>query len=151
MKESGTSESEYEPSEGEDTEDETENDSEDEEDKAEKDSVEDVTDRSTDVSLVLHASFNVPRNSACDDIELKADLSKGPKGEDKASYGLYCGKSQKKFPRHLASKHFKEKEVSDFLELSKDQKIYKEMQQLQIFEKKEISFLMLTQRKMVEN
>lgn len=63
MKESGASESEYEPSEGEDTEEETENDSEDEEDKAGKDSVEDVTDRSTDVSLVLHASFNVPGNS----------------------------------------------------------------------------------------
>lgn len=113
MEESGTSGSEYEPSEGEDTED-------DSEDEAKEDnSMEDITDISTDASIVLNASFNVPGNSACDDATLKADLSKGPKGNDKRSCCLYCGELQTKFPRHLASKHSKEKEVSDFLELSK--------------------------------
>lgn len=71
MEDSGTSELEYEPSEGEDTENDTE-------DKAEEDvSMESITDMSTNASLILNASFNIPGHSAYDDVMLKADLSKG--------------------------------------------------------------------------
>jgi len=114
LEKSYISESEYEPSEGEDTADDSEN-----EDESEKsNSLESTAISSTDVSL-LNASFNIPGNSACDDAILKADLSKGPKGDGKASCCIYCGKFQMKLPRHLASKHFNEKEVSDFLKLPK--------------------------------
>lgn len=81
---------------------------------------------STDVSLILNASFNVPGNSACHDAILKADLSKGPKDDDKPSYCLYCGKFQTKLPRHLALKHLKEKERK-FLIFSNYQEVHKEM------------------------
>lgn len=116
LEKSYISESEYEPSEGEDTEDDSEN-----EDESEKINSMESTPAisSTDVSLVLNASFNIPGNSACDDAILKADLSKGPKGDGKASCCIYCRKFQMKLPRHLASKHFNEKEVSDFLKLPK--------------------------------
>ncbi|KAK0070766.1 hypothetical protein PV325_014107, partial [Microctonus aethiopoides] len=56
-----------------------------------------------DISLILNASFNVPGSSACDDSNMKAQLSRGAKGDKKLNYCLYCQKPYTKITRHLES------------------------------------------------
>lgn len=63
--------------------------------------------------------FNVPGNTACDESELTAELSNGPKGDKKKNFCLFCNTLQSKISRHLENKHQDENRVKDFLNLPK--------------------------------
>lgn len=63
--------------------------------------------------------FNVPGNSACDESELTAELSQGPKGNNKKNFCVFCHTLQSKIARHLENKHHNEDQVKDFLNLPK--------------------------------
>ncbi|KAK0076386.1 hypothetical protein PV326_010810 [Microctonus aethiopoides] len=77
--------------------------------------VADDSSTSKNASFILNASFNVPGNSACDDKNLKADLSHGRKGGQKKSFCIYCHKIYSKLPRHLYDKHRSEEAVAKIL------------------------------------
>lgn len=63
--------------------------------------------------------FNVPGNSACDESKLIVELSKGPKGNNKKNFCIFCHTLQSKIARHLENKHHNEDQVKDFLNLPK--------------------------------
>ncbi|XP_029178241.1 uncharacterized protein LOC114946029 [Nylanderia fulva] len=63
--------------------------------------------------------FNVPGNSACNDLELTAEMSNGPKGDNKKNFCVFCKTLQTKIARHLENKHCDEDQVKDFLNLPK--------------------------------
>lgn len=62
----------------------------------------------------------MPGNSACDDENLRADLSHGPKGSNKRDCCLYCQKLQTKLCRHLTLIHCNEEAVASFSLLPKN-------------------------------
>lgn len=55
----------------------------------------------------------------CKDDELFVELSRGPKGDKKSNFCLYCNTMQTKIARHLELKHRNEEEVKKFLLLPK--------------------------------
>ncbi|XP_036144299.1 uncharacterized protein LOC118646112 [Monomorium pharaonis] len=63
--------------------------------------------------------FNIPGNSACDESELITELSRGPQGNNKKNFCLFCHTLQSKIVRHLESKHCDEDLVKDFMHLPK--------------------------------
>ncbi|XP_077270902.1 uncharacterized protein LOC143902074 isoform X2 [Temnothorax americanus] len=63
--------------------------------------------------------YNVPGNSACDASELTAELSHGPKGDNKKNFCVFCHTLQSKIARHLENKHRNEDQVKEFLNLPK--------------------------------
>lgn len=52
-----------------------------------------------------------------DDVNLKVDLSEGPKEGNKKNCCFYCGKMQSKIARHLSTIHRNEPNVKKFLDL----------------------------------
>ncbi|KAK0071924.1 hypothetical protein PV326_000658, partial [Microctonus aethiopoides] len=87
-----------------------------------------------DISLILNASFNVPGSSACDDSNMKAQLSRGAKGDKKLNYCLYCQKPYTKITRHLESVHRDEEAVKKIkaLAVNSDERKY----EISLFRKK---------------
>lgn len=63
------------------------------------------------------AFFNVPGKSACDDANLKTDLSKSK--DVKKNLCFYCKKFQTQLARHLEMKHAQEELVKEFVSLPK--------------------------------
>lgn len=64
--------------------------------------------------FILDDSFNKPGNSACDNRNQFADLSKGPKGGQKKNFCFFCHTEQSKIVRHLTLKHADEESVRKF-------------------------------------
>lgn len=108
--------SQYEPS---DTEDSASSDDENHESgKMDKSRTTDKSNTPRDILLILNASFNVPGNSACDDSNMKAQPSRGAKGDKKLNYCLYCQKPYTKIVRHLESVHRDEEAVKKIKSLA---------------------------------
>lgn len=57
--------------------------------------------------------FNIPGNSAVDDIMVVSDVAKGPK----QNFCLYCKTMQSQLPRHLIRKHLNKSLVEEFSNL----------------------------------
>lgn len=85
----------------------------------EPDEIHECVENSFESSLILNFSFNIPGNSACDDNQMCAELSKGAKGEQKKNYCLFCKQPQSKIARHLENKHQNEESVMAFCTLKK--------------------------------
>lgn len=80
-------------------------------------------DKSKEAAIDDEYPFSVPGTSACRASDLKAELSRGPKGDRKKNVCLYCKKPQSKIARHLEFVHRNEEKVKLFASLpAKDPK-----------------------------
>lgn len=69
-----------------------------------------ITNSGNDITEISGASeeneynkfkYNIPRSSACDDSKLTVELSKGPKGNNKKNFCVFCHTLQSKIARYL--------------------------------------------------
>jgi hypothetical protein len=58
-------------------------------------------------------------NDYCRDDDLIAEMSRGPTGDKKSNFCIYCNTMQTKIARHFELKHSNEKEIVKFLSLPK--------------------------------
>ena len=78
-----------------------------------------LNDTKVNSSLDTSMKLNVEGFSACDDVNLFVETSRGPKGQGKTNFCLFCHKMQTKIVRHWESVHKDEEEVKKFRFLPK--------------------------------